>query len=82
MLVRCDEAASCILEHGAEIRECLARLRFEGVPGHSAGCRIDPGLACRIHEIVNANRLRVRPDAGHARAIDDFGGQSHATSSE
>jgi len=72
------EATPGVFEHGREVDERLARLRLERAAGDGAAGRIDPRLPCRIHEIADTNRLRVRPDAGDARAFDDFRGQSHA----
>lgn len=68
------EAAPCILENGGEIGKGLACLHLKRIAGRGAGGRIDPGLPRGVHEIANTNRLRIGPDAGNARAIDDFRG--------
>ena len=46
------KAAPGVLEHGLQIRECLARLRFKGIAGNLSGRRIDSGLACGVNEIA------------------------------
>lgn len=66
------EAAPGIFEHCLQIREGLARLRFERITGNVAGRRIDPRLTGRVDEVTDTYGLRVRPDSGDAGAINDF----------
>ncbi len=67
------EATPGVLEYRREIRERLASLRLKRVAGDGAGGGIDPRLPRCIYEVADTNRLRVRANAGHAMAFDDFG---------
>jgi hypothetical protein len=66
------KAASGIFEYGLQIRECLARLRLEGIARNVSGRRIDSGLARGVNEVADAYRLRVGTKPGDASALDDF----------
>ena len=58
------EATAGVFEHCLEIREGLARLRFEGFSGYLSGRGIDSGLARGVDEVTDANGLRVGADSG------------------
>ena len=72
--------AAGVLQHRSQVRERLARLRFERVARDLARHRIDARLAGREHQRADAHGLGVRADARHTRAVDDFLGEGHAGS--
>lgn len=71
------KAAPGVFEHRLQIRECLAGLRFKGIARNLSRSRVDSGLACGVHEVADADGLRVWTDPGDARTINDFRRQSH-----
>src|SRR5262245_11891956 len=65
------QSASGVLQERAQIGESLSRLREEALTGHLACGGIDAGLPGGVDEIADAHRLGIRPEAGHAVALDD-----------